>query len=116
MDALCSIAENINSTLFQNILDVLRLMKSISILIIFIMLRTNIQTTEKSSSKSPKEKSSISPQARAFLDQVSRKKTRFLTSQDFKEEVPKKCGITSTSKVRVWVCQYENLNFKEILN
>lgn len=51
--------------------------------------------------KSPKGKSSISPQARAFLEQIFRRK-QSLNSKE-KEEVAKKCGITPL-QVRVWVC------------
>ncbi|CAI4309042.1 AIF_collapsed_G0006550.mRNA.1.CDS.1 [Saccharomyces cerevisiae] len=95
MDDICSMAENINRTLF-NILGTE---------IDEINLNTNNlynkYTTTLKKEKSPKGKSSISPQARAFLEQVFRRK-QSLNSKE-KEEVAKKCGITPL-QVRVWVC------------
>ncbi|CAI4300752.1 BAI_1a_G0005870.mRNA.1.CDS.1 [Saccharomyces cerevisiae] len=83
MDDICSIAENINKTLFN-------------------ILGTEIDEINLNTNNlynSPKGKSSISPQARAFLEQVFRRK-QSLNSKE-KEEVAKKCGITPL-QVRVW--------------
>ncbi|CAI4310286.1 AKH_1a_G0006320.mRNA.1.CDS.1 [Saccharomyces cerevisiae] len=83
MDDICSIAENINRTLFN-------------------ILGTEIDEINLNTNNlynNPKGKSSISPQARAFLEQVFRRK-QSLNSKE-KEEVAKKCGITPL-QVRVW--------------
>ncbi|CAI4297743.1 AFI_G0005850.mRNA.1.CDS.1 [Saccharomyces cerevisiae] len=109
MDDICSIAENINRTLFNILgteIDEINLNTN-------NLYNSNIHYTKNISNnrleiyhhikkeKSPKGKSSISPQARAFLEQVFRRK-QSLNSKE-KEEVAKKCGITPL-QVRVWVC------------
>ncbi|KAF5825000.1 Hmra1p [Saccharomyces cerevisiae] len=117
MDDICSIAENINRTLFNILgteIDFINL--STTNLYNFIM-ESNLTKVEQHTlhknisnnrleiyhhikkEKSPKGKSSISPQARAFLEQVFRRK-QSLNSKE-KEEVAKKCGITPL-QVRVW--------------
>ncbi|CAD6605764.1 BJ4_G0054570.mRNA.1.CDS.1 [Saccharomyces cerevisiae] len=117
MDDICSIAENINRTLF-NILgtEIDEINLNTNNLYNFIM-ESNLTKVEQHTlhknisnnrleiyhhikkEKSPKGKSSISPQARAFLEQVFRRK-QSLNSKE-KEEVAKKCGITPL-QVRVW--------------
>ncbi|CAI4303871.1 BCN_G0006700.mRNA.1.CDS.1 [Saccharomyces cerevisiae] len=117
MDDICSIAENINRTLFKILgteIDEINL--NTNNLYNFIM-ESNLTKVEQHTlhknisnnrleiyhhikkEKSPKGKSSISPQARAFLEQVFRRK-QSLNSKE-KEEVAKKCGITPL-QVRVW--------------
>ncbi|CAI6384340.1 CBM_HP2_G0005310.mRNA.1.CDS.1 [Saccharomyces cerevisiae] len=106
MDGICSMAENINRTLF-NILGT-----EIDEINLNNLTKVEQHTLHKNISnnrleiyhhikkeKSPKGKSSISPQARAFLEQVFRRK-QSLNSKE-KEEVAKKCGITPL-QVRVW--------------
>ncbi|CAI6527407.1 AAB_G0006570.mRNA.1.CDS.1 [Saccharomyces cerevisiae] len=94
MDDICSIAENINRTLL-NILGTE--IDEINLNTNNLYNVRNIPPHKKE--KSPKGKSSISPQARAFLEQVFRRK-QSLNSKE-KEEVAKKCGITPL-QVRVW--------------
>ncbi|CAI4940915.1 ANM_HP_G0005230.mRNA.1.CDS.1 [Saccharomyces cerevisiae] len=117
MDDICSIAENINRTLFNILgteIDFINL--NTNNLYNFIM-ESNLTKVEQHTlhknisnnrleiyhhikkEKSPKGKSSISPQARAFLEQVFRRK-QSLNSKE-KEEVANKCGITPL-QVRVW--------------
>ncbi|CAI1883226.1 a1 [Saccharomyces eubayanus] len=117
MDDIYSIAENINKALFKILgteIDEINL--STNNLYKFV-LESNLtkedqRTLQKNISnnrleiyhgikkeKNHKGKSSISPQARAFLEQVFKRK-QSLNSKE-KEEVAKKCSITPL-QVRVW--------------